>query len=354
MSASQSPNYFLTRDFRIFTQLSFVCPEANYSWLLTELITWKMSDGKQLRGVLYKPGNFDIHKKYPVIFYYYEKKSDELNLYQPPETSPGWINIPWFVSRGFIVFTPDIYYKMGSPCESAYNSVVSAAYYLSQYEWVDSSKMGIVGHSWGGYETNCIITKTNLFKAAISASGIENFIGQYGSVMLGQDGNSIQNMYEDSGGQMRIQANLWQRPDLFIMNSPIFNADKIGTPLLMMNNKHDDIVPFAQGIELFTALRRLGKKVWMLQYDGEPHSLLNESTSKDFTVRITQFLNYYLKGQRASKWMVEGIPASLKGMDDGLELEPLGVEVGPSLITPEEQKNVDALKCRKPITVTFN
>ncbi|PSL45688.1 dipeptidyl aminopeptidase/acylaminoacyl peptidase [Chitinophaga niastensis] len=328
-NASQSPNYFWTSDFKTFTPLSHVYPEAAYNWLSSALITWKTFDGRSTQGVLYKPENFDPKKKYPVIFYYYEKLSDELNKYREPEAAEGWINIPWFVSNGYLVFTPDIHYTTGKPGESAYNSVVSAAKYLAEFPWVDATKMGIQGHSFGGYETNYIVTHTNVFAAAMSASGIADCISGYGS--LSKEGGSLQYFYEVD--QTRIGATLWGKPSLYIKNSPIFFADKVTTPLLLMNNKEDAVVPFAQGVEFFTALRRLGKKAWMLQYDGEAHSLQDEKAIKDYTIRITQFFDHYLKGALPPKWMTRGISAKMKGIDDGLELDDSIKTPGPGLLS---------------------
>jgi len=316
-SASQSPNYFSTKDFKSFIPLTDIYPEKNYNWLTAELISWKMFDGRMGQGVLYKPENFDEKRKYPIIFHYYEKKSDHLYTYQTPVPISDELNIPWFVNRGYLVFTPDIYYTLGDPGQSVYNSVVSAARYLSKFSWVDSTRMGIQGHSFGGYETNYLVTHTNIFAAAMSSSGFSNLISWYGSVAPGQ-GFSLQHFGEV--GQTRIGYTLWQNPDLYIKNSPIFHADKVTTPLLMMNNREDGIVPFAQGVEFFTALRRLGKKVWMLQYDGGAHSVYNKE-AVDYTTRMTQFFDHYLKGAPAPKWLTEGIPARLKGIANGLEFD---------------------------------
>lgn len=317
-SAVQSPNYFWTKDFKTFQPLSNVQPENAYNWLTTELIAWKGLDGRSLQGILYKPENFNPENKYPIIFYYYEKLSDELNQYKNPKASEDRINIPWFVSNGYLVFTPDIHYKVGLPGESALNSLVSAANHLSKYNFVDSTKMGVQGHSFGGYETNYLITHTNIFSAAVSASGISNLVSSFGSIR-GADGTS--NQFVTEHGQGRMGTVPWERPDLYIKNSPIFSVHKVSTPLLMMNNKDDGAISFSQGVEFFTALRRLGKKVWMLQYDGEVHSLLTPGAQKDYTIRITQFFDHYLKQMPAPKWMTKGIPASSKGTDHGLDID---------------------------------
>lgn len=257
MSAKESPNFFFTNDFKEFAALSFVNPERKFNWLSSELVTWKTFNGSISQGVLYKPENFNPKVRYPIIFLYYERLSDELNLYRIPGFSEGSINIPYFVSQGYLVFTPDIHYRMGETGQSVVNAVVSAARYLSRMPCVDSQRMGINGHSFGGYETDYLVTHTHLFAAAISASGISDLIHNYGD--LWPDGSSAEEFFELRDG--RIGATLWQRPDLYIRNSPIFAADGVTTPLLMMNNKRDEAVHFSQGVEFFTALRRLGKRV---------------------------------------------------------------------------------------------
>jgi dipeptidyl aminopeptidase/acylaminoacyl peptidase len=355
-SATQSPNYFLTSDFKTFTPVTDVYPERSYNWLTSELHTWKSLNGETLQGILYKPQNFDPKKKYPVIFHYYESKSDLLNKYLEPAAITDHLNIPWFVSNGYLVFTPDIHYRIGKTGESALNAVVSAAHYLAKFPWVDSKKMGLQGQSFGGYETNYIVTHSNLFAAAMSSAGVSDFVSDYDGISHG--GRSRQSTYES--GQNRIGATLWERPDLYIQNSPIFNAPKVTTPILMMNNKIDGAVPFSQGVEFFTALRRLGKRAWMLQYDCGDHVLFKKEDALQHTIRITQFFDHYLKDSAPPKWMLYGIPAKDKGIDDGLQLvyekDKNGKWLTPKeggLLTDGEKKKVEALKHRKPVTLSI-
>jgi dipeptidyl aminopeptidase/acylaminoacyl peptidase len=235
-----------------------------------------------------------------------------------PEPVRASINIPYFVSNGYIVFDPNIYYKNGEPGESAYNSVVSAAKYLSKFKWVDSTKMAIQGHSWGGYQVAYLVTRTNMFAAAESGAPVANMTSAYGGIRWGP-GINRQFQYERS--QSRIGATLWQRPDLYIKNSPLFHADKIHTPLLILDNDQDDAVPWYQGIEFYTALRRLNKKVWMVTYNGEPHGIIERRNRKDWSIRLAQYFDYYLKGAPPARWIVEGVPATLKGIDWGTSTE---------------------------------
>lgn len=292
--------------------------QKDYNWLTAELVKWTMFDGKKSDGLLFKPEDFDAKKKYPIIFYFYEKNSDGLYQYRPPAPSASTINIPYFVSNGYLVFVPDIHYKNGEPGESAYNAIVSAAKYFTKMAWVDSTKMAVQGQSWGGYQVAYLVTRTNMFAAAEAGAPVSNMTSAYGGIRW-QTGLNRQFQYERS--QSRIGYTLWQRPDLYIKNSPLFRADKVNTPLLITHNDADGSVPWYQGIEYFTALRRLGKKVWMLQYNGEDHNLVERKNRKDLSIRLSQFFDHFLKGAPAPRWLAEGLPATLKGVDWGTELE---------------------------------
>lgn len=310
MSAEESPNYFFTSDFKTYTPLSNIHPENKYKWYTTELHSWKKSDGIMIQGLLFKPENFNPQRTYPVILQYYEILSDGLNAFLQPKGSDGDLDIPWFVSHDYLVFEPDIHFKIGLPGQSALESVLSAANYLSKMPFVDRTKMGIQGFSFGGLITNYIITHSKLFAAACSAAGVSDFVSFYGA--LTNSGSSNQTRFEI--GQVRIGANLWKKRELYIDNSAIFSADKVKTPLLMMHTTHDGAVPFAQAIEFFTALRRLGKKAWLLQYDDCDHGLWGKSAD-DFSIRTAQFFGHFLKGEPMPNWMEKDIFA--KNMKTG-------------------------------------
>ncbi len=309
---------YATKDFKQLKKLTDVAAQQkDYNWLSADLMRWKMFDGKMSEGLIFKPENFDPTKKYPVILYFYERNADLLYNYRAPAPSASTINIPYFVSNGYIVFDPNIYYKKGEPGQSAYNSVVSAAKMLAKMPWVDSSRMAIQGQSWGGYQVAYLVTKTNMFRAAGAGAPVANMTSAYGGIRWGV-GINRQFQYEKT--QSRIGATLWQRPDLYIKNSPLFAADKIKTPLLIMHNDADGSVPWYQGIELFTAMKRLGKKVWMLEYNGEDHNLVERKNRKDLSVRLGQFFDYYLKDAPAADWIKKGVPATQKGISWGLEV----------------------------------
>jgi dipeptidyl aminopeptidase/acylaminoacyl peptidase len=311
-SVRDAPNYFLTTDFKVYHRLTNIQPQNDYNWITSELHSWKQIDRSYTQGILYKPEDFNPKKKYPVIIFYYEQFSHRLNQFPNPQLSIGPIDIPWFVSRGYIVFTPDIYFTPGKNGYSTYNSVVSAAKYLSTLPFINSSKIGINGHSQGGFETNYLITHSKIFAAALSGAGVSDLV----SSALAIDG------YGSRLGpaENKMGATLWQRSDLYFENSPILRVEKVSTPLLILHCKDDYAVPWQQSLELFLALRRLQKPVWMLQYDNGGHVLFLQKDKLDYTIRITQFFDHYLKNAGTPKWMRNGLPARMKGTENGYEL----------------------------------
>jgi len=300
-------------------RLSSINPQQkDYNWGTAELYKWKTFKGKLSQGILYKPENFDPAKKYPLILYFYEKLSDGLNNYHPPIPTASRLNISFFVSRGYLVFAPDISYTIGHPAQSAYDYIVSAAKDLAKHKWVDAENIGIQGQSWGGIQVAQLITMSDMFKAAWAGAPVANMTSGYGGIRW-ETGLNRQFQYEKT--QSRIGATLWEKPQLYIENSPLFHLPRVKTPLVIMSNDADGAVPWYQGIELFTAMRRLGKKVWMLNYNGEAHNLVQRRNRKDIQIREQQYFDWLLKGEKPTKWITEGIPAVKKGKDWGLEID---------------------------------
>jgi dipeptidyl aminopeptidase/acylaminoacyl peptidase len=300
-SAKEFPNLYVTDDFRTYRAITDIHPEKEYNWLTAELVNWQMSDGQPSQGILYKPENFDSTKKYPLIFTYYEKRSDELNRYIEPDFSFARINIPYYVSSGYLVFVPDIYYKPGHNGQGVLNAVISAARSLKSFSYVDSTRLGLQGHSFAGWETNFLITHSNLFAAACEASGVSDQVSAYGQLNMGYDRQDFYEKYSQ-GSPYGQGVTPWTNPNLYIENSPVFYVDKVTTPLLMMHGDEDGAVPYAQAIEMFLALRRAGKTVWLLQYEKAGH-ILSGKNAGDFTIRMKQFFDYYLKNTSPPAWM---------------------------------------------------
>ncbi|MEE1944073.1 prolyl oligopeptidase family serine peptidase [Pedobacter sp. KR3-3] len=314
-----SPDVYISKDqLKTATKLSNTNPQqASYNWGTAELVKWTTPKGYKSEGILYKPENFDPNKKYPMIVYFYEKLSDGLYSYNAPSPTPSRLNIPFFVSNGYLVFAPDISYETGHPGKSAEEFINSGVESLKKNAWVDGTKIGIQGQSWGGYQVAHLITATNMYAAAWAGAPVVNMTSAYGGIRW-ESGMNRQFQYEKT--QSRIGATLWEKPELYIENSPLFNLPKVTTPVVIMSNDTDGAVPWYQGIEMFTGLKRLGKPAWLLNYNNEAHNLVQRQNRKDIQIREQQFFDYYLKGAKAPVWMVSGIPATEKGKTWGFEL----------------------------------
>jgi len=278
--------------------------KAQLLWGAAELIRFKNSDGVSLSGILVKPENFDPNKKYPMMVYIYERLSEGLHRFVDPQPRHT-INVSYYASNGYLVLEPDIVYTVGYPGQSALKCVLPAIQVVVDLGFVDEKAIGIQGHSWGGYQIAYMVTQTNRFRAAAPGALVANMTSAYSGIRWGT-GLPRQFQYERT--QSRIGGNLWEYPMRFIQNSPVFQVDRVQTPILMLHNDGDDAVPWYQGIEYFLALRRLGKEVYMFNYNGEPHGLRKRANQKDYTIRLQQFFDYYLKGAPRPEWMLKGIP----------------------------------------------
>tara|TARA_Y100000768_G_scaffold296478_1_gene230284 strand:+ start:4665 stop:7430 length:2766 start_codon:yes stop_codon:yes gene_type:complete len=291
--------------------------QKDYNWGTAELVYWTSLDGLPLTGMLIKPENFDPSKKYPMIVNFYEKSSDGIHRHRAPSPGRSTINYSFYTSRGYLIFNPDIHYRVGYPGESAFNCVIPGVTSLIDKGFVDEDNIGVQGHSWGGYQIAYLVTKTDIFKAAESGAPVVNMISAFGGIRW-DTGLSRQFQYEHT--QSRIGGTPWEYPQRYFENSPIYNMDKINTPILIMHNDADGHVPWYQGIEFFMSLRRLGIPTWLLNYNGGRHWPLKMQNRKDFNIRMQQFFDHYLKGEAKPVWMSRGVPAIEKGINQGYDL----------------------------------
>ncbi|MDZ7821321.1 MAG: prolyl oligopeptidase family serine peptidase [Candidatus Marinimicrobia bacterium] len=303
-------------DFDTKVKVSALNPQqSEYRWADVELVEWKNSDGVELQGMLYIPDGLDTDKKHPMIIYYYEKYSDYLHQYFMPQPSYSTINKTMYPSNGYIVFIPDIVYEVGHPGKSGLDCVETGLdMLLKEYPFIDEDKVALQGQSWGGYQTAYFITQTDRFAAGMAGAPVSNMTSAYGGIRWF---SGLSRMMQYEGGQSRIGGTLWDRFDLYVENSPVFFADRINTPLLIMHNDNDGAVPWTQGIEMFVAMRRLQKPAWMLVYNNDSHNLKRASWGNrmDLTVRMKQFFDHYLRDEPMPLWMKEGIPATEKGRE---------------------------------------
>ena len=286
--------------------------QAGYLWGRSELIEYTNSDGKRLRAILTKPENFDPSKKYPLLVYIYEQLTQGLHTYIPPAPSHR-LNLSRYASNGYVILRPDIVYETGYPGEAAEKCVLPAVQQVLDMGFIDPERIGIQGHSWGGYQIAHLITRTDIFAAAEGGALVANMISAYGGIRW-QTGMSRAFQYEKT--QSRIGAPPWEAPLQYIENSPIFWVEKVTTPFLTVHNDEDGAVPFEQGIEFFNALRRLGKEVYMFNYRGEGHHVLKRPNQRHFTVHMDEFFDHYLKGAPRPEWMDKGVPFLERGTRD--------------------------------------
>ena len=317
-----SPDQYTTTDrWQSEKKWSAINPQqAEYNWGNNRLVHWTAYDGTRLDGMLITPEDLDPSKKYPMMVYFYEKYSEDLYSYFSPAPSRSTVNFPFYASRGYVVFIPDIVYVDGHPGESAYNCICSGAEAMcEQFPFIDKDRMAIQGQSWGGYQTAYLVTRTDMFAAAGAGAPVGNMTSAYGGIRW-ESGMVRAMQYEH--GQSRIGKSLWDEGglELYIENSPVFHTQNVTTPVLIMHNDNDGAVPWYQGIEFFMALRRFGHPAWLLEYNNEAHNLAERRNSKDLSIRLQQFFDHYLKGDPMPAWMKTGVPTARKGEYFGFEL----------------------------------
>lgn len=151
-------------EFRASTRISDANPQqADFHWGTAELYRWTSLDGRKLEGILHKPEGFDPARQYPMIVQFFHKSSDQLFHHRAPELHRSRIDYHYFVSNGYIVFTPDIYFDAGYIGESAYKSIMPGVTALIDEGFVDPRRVMAQGHSYSGYQVAYLVMRTNLF-----------------------------------------------------------------------------------------------------------------------------------------------------------------------------------------------
>jgi len=300
-----SPDYFVAGpDLAGARQVTETNPfQKDFAWGRAELVDFTNARGQHLQGALYYPANYEPGKKYPMIVYIYEIRSNTLHTYSvPSERSP--YNPAVFTSQGYFVFQPDITYRGRNPGLSAVESVVPAVEKVLETGMIDRDRIGLVGHSWGAYQTAFIVTQTDLFAAAVAGAPLTDLISMYLSIYWNTGGTDAR-IFEISQGRMEVP--FWEDLEAYMKNSPLFNIERMNTPLLVAFGDKDGAVDWHQGIELYNAARRAGKEMVMLVYEGENHSLRKKPNQIDYHRRINEWFGHYLQGAEAPRWMTDGV-----------------------------------------------
>jgi dipeptidyl aminopeptidase/acylaminoacyl peptidase len=277
---------------------------APFSWSSgVQLVNYTSEKGDKLQAALFLPANYEKGKSYPTVVNFYEKMSQTANQFAAP--SANGFNRSVYTSHGYAVFVPDITYRVNDPGMSAVWCMVPAVKAAIATGIVDPKHIGITGHSWGGYQTAFLITQTDLFAAAVAGAPLTDMVSMY-SLVYKNSGGGNGAIFESSQG--RFKGGFWDNWDAYYRNSPVFWARNVKTPLMILHNDKDGAVDFTQGVEYFNTLRRMQKPVIMLEYLGENHSLAKRANQRDYTTRMLEFFDHYLKGAPAPDWMVNGVP----------------------------------------------
>jgi len=267
--------------------------QKKYFWGKAKPISYKISNGKELKGILYYPANFNPLKKYPMVVKIYEKQFHNFYSYIPPRSySSTGFNITDFVLDGYFVLLPDIEYEINNVGMSAVDCVLAAVNKVKEEKYISGDKIGLIGHSFGGYETNFIITQTNLFAAAVSSAGVADLVSFYLNFNWE---NGKPDIWRFNNQIWRMNKSLFEDRSIYYSNSPISYIENIKTPLLCWTGNEDYQVNWHQSILWYLGLRKLNKKHILLVYPNEPHILLNLKNKEDVTKRVKQWFDHYLK-----------------------------------------------------------
>ena len=304
-SGNDSPDIFVSGpNLAQRKQISKTNPfQKKFHWGQTELIDFENENGVKLQGSLRYPANYKKGKKYPMIVYIYEKRSQGLHRYEVPSEKHPY-NPAVFSAEGYFVFQPDIVYRPQEPGISALECVVPAVKEVLKTGMVDEEKVGLVGHSWGAYQTAFIVTRSDLFAAGVAGAPLTNMMSMSVSVYW-NSGQTNAAIFTQSQG--RMDKFFWQDPENYIRNSPIHGLDNLNTPLLMAFGDKDGAVDWGQGVQMYNAARWAGKdNLVMLVYPGENHSLRKDENMVDYHYRVREWFDTHVKGQKAPKWITEG------------------------------------------------
>jgi dipeptidyl aminopeptidase/acylaminoacyl peptidase len=300
-----SPDYFVGKDFDEARQVTRTNPfQDEYAWGHSELIPYTNHNGVPLHGALFYPADYDPAKTYPMIVYIYEFRSQTAKQYAVP-SHRSYYNPSVWTAEGYFVFEPDILFDARDPGVSSAKTLERAVGAVVATGKVDAERVGLVGHSWGGYQAQFVPTYTDVFAASVAGAGISNLVTMYGSIFW-VAGAPESGHFEV--GQERMEVPYYVDPEAFMRNSAVFNIESLNTPLLLEAGDADRNVDWRQSIELYNVARRAEKPLTMVVYHGADHGLRKEENQADYQRRIIQWFDHYLKGEDAAPWIDQEIP----------------------------------------------
>ena len=278
--------------------------QRDYAWTRSELVQYTTETGRKLQGVLLYPANHDPSRRYPMIVYAYEILTPSMHNYQAPSERSYYNQTVW-TQQGYFVLLPDIVFRARDPGVSLLETLRPAVKAVADRGLVDASKVGFIGHSWGGYHGTYVATHSKIFAASVAGAPLTDFVSFMGQIHW-TPGSAEVDHWET--GQARMEVPYWEDPEAHHRNSPIMNVHNMTTPLLMAHGNKDGVVEFFQATTFYNFARRAGKQMVLLVYEDENHSFQNRANQLDYHRRILEWFGHYLKGDPAPSWIREGVP----------------------------------------------
>jgi dipeptidyl aminopeptidase/acylaminoacyl peptidase len=277
--------------------------QSKFAWSKGQIVDYKTDKGLRLQGALFYPAGYEPGKRYPMIVYMYERLSDGVHRYVAP-SDREYYNTTVFTSQGYFVLQPDIVFRPREPGLSVVECVTAAVKQVATMDLIDAAKVGVVGHSWGGFDAAYLATRTNgVFAASVAGAAITNLVSNYGNHHWS---SGIAETDHIETGQQRMEVPLYEDFPAYVRNSAVFNVQNMTTPLMLMTGDSDGTVFWHQAVELYNIARRAKKNVVMLVYNGEDHSLRQKKNQVDYQQRILAWFGHYLKGEAAPAWIATG------------------------------------------------
>ena len=306
------PDYFVAgADLAGPAQVTRINPFIDeVAWGRAELVDFVSESGRDLQFVLLLPANHEEGRAVPTIVYTYEILSPQMHLFEVP-SERDYYNYAAWTQHGYAVLLPDIVYRARDPGVSALESVRAAVAKAVEMGVADPDAVGLIGHSWGGYQATFLPTRTDIFAASVAGAPLTDFVSFMGQLHWNP---GIAEVSHWETGQARMEVPFWEDPEAHRRNSPIHEVHHMETPLLMAFGNEDGVVDWDQGTEFFNFARRAGKQMVLLVYEGEDHGFRDEANQKDYHRRILEWFGHYLKGEPAPAWITEGV--ALDGLED--------------------------------------
>ncbi len=300
------PNRFIGRaDLADARQVTDANPFiSEYAWGRSELVSFVSEGGRDLQAVLLYPADYVEGTRVPMIVYTYEMLSPQMHFFGTP-TERNYYNRTVWTQQGYAVLLPDIVYTAREPGVSAIESVRAAVAKVVEMGVADPEGVGLIGHSWGGYQATYLPTRVDIFAASVAGAPLTDFVSFMGAIHWNPGMPEVDHW---ETGQARMEVPFWDDMEAHFRNSPIHKVHEMETPLLMAFGNEDGVVDWDQGTEFYNFARRAGKQMVLIVYEGEDHGFRQEPNQVDYHRRILEWFGHYLKGEPAEKWITDGIP----------------------------------------------